>query len=274
MDKVKVLLDQANLTQYLHKFEQTGYDSLPQILSMGETDLTELGQHTEMPPGHLARLRQTITVIKNSVPTPKPVQPVEASVKLKTRHTTREQLRLASLRHSTKQGCRCMIDDARSGRAAIIYKCTSVLSKKRKADCEDDPRPSCQYRLHWVKGKKTGYCWELNTNKSHFMHMPFCTSVQRVSKLELVNDPKFVKHCKSSKKVTGKNGAKEALGGTTGRVAGSVKNYTAKRAVNDIKHFWIHDYKHDWNKLRSWGREYERKNPQAKCHIDVDSEGR
>ena len=77
MDKVKVLLDQANLVQYLHKFERAGYDCLAQILSMGDADLTELGQHTEMPPGHLVRLRQTITVIKNSVPTPKPV---EASV--------------------------------------------------------------------------------------------------------------------------------------------------------------------------------------------------
>ena len=293
MDKVKVLLDQANLVQYLHKFERAGYDCLAQILSMGDADLKELGQHTEMPPGHLARLRQTINGIKNCVPTPKPVedsvfvptpkpveasvylqpQPVEASVQLKPRHLNRKEVRLTSLQHSTKQGCRCMIDNARSGSRSIIFKCTSVLSKKRKADCEDDPRPSCQYRLHWGKSKKSGF-WELNTNKSHLTHMPFCTSVQRVSKLELVNDPKFVKHCKSSKKVTGKNGAKEALGGPAGRVAGSVKDYTAKRAVNDIKHFWIHDYEHDWNKLRSWGREYEKKNPRAKCHIEVDSDGR
>ena len=73
MDKVKVLLDQTNLVQYLHKFERAGYDCLAQILSMGDADLKELGQHTEMPPGHLARLRETIHVIKNSVPTPKPV---------------------------------------------------------------------------------------------------------------------------------------------------------------------------------------------------------
>ena len=289
MDKVKVLLDQANLVQYLHKFERAGYDCLAQILSMSDAAFTELGQHTEILPGHLARLRQTITRIKNCVPTPKPVEasvhvkpqpveaskphPVEASVQLKIRHLTRKELRLASLQHSTNQGCKCMIDNDKSGGRNVIYKCTSVLSKKRKADCEDDPRPSCQYRLHWGWNKRAGF-WELKTKKSHLMHMPFCTSVQRVSKLELVNDPKFVKHCKSSKKVTGKNGAKEALGGPAGRVAGSVKNYTAKRAVNDIKHFWIHDYKHDWNKLRSWGREYERKNPRAKCHIEVDSDGR
>ena len=78
MDKVKVLLEQANVVQHLDKFEKAGYDSLAQILSMGEAQLTELGQHTEMPPGHLARLRETIRVIKNSVPTPKPV-PVEPS---------------------------------------------------------------------------------------------------------------------------------------------------------------------------------------------------
>ncbi len=33
-------------------------------------------------------------------------------------------------------------------------------------------------------------------------------------------------------------------------------------------------YKHDWNKLRSWGKEYERKNPNGKFHIETDSEER
>ena len=276
MDKVKVLLEQANVVQHLYKFEKAGYDSLAQILSMGEAQLTELGQHTEMPPGHLARLRETIRVIKNSVPTPKPVsvEPSgETTVDLMTRYLTRKELRLTSLRHSTKQGCKTMIDKSKSGGRQVIFKCSTVLSKKRKADDEDDPRPACQYRLYWAKSKKSGY-WELKSKKSHLKHQPFCTSVQRVTKLELVSDPVFVKHCKIAKNVTGPKGAEEALGGSSKRVAGSVKDYTAKRAVNDIKHFWIHDYKHDWNKLRSWGREYERKNPRAKFHLEVDNEGR
>ena len=277
MDKVKVLLEQANVVQHLDKFEKAGYDSLAQILSMDEAELRELGQHTAMPPGHLARLRKTIHVIKNSVPTPKPV-PVEPSgettVDLMTRYLTRKEFRLASLRHSTKQGCKTMVDTDKSGGRHVIYKCSSVLSKKRKADEDyDDPRPACQYQLYWARSKKSGY-WELKTKLSHLKHQPFCTSVQRVTKLELVNDPAFVKHCKIAKNVTGPKGAKEALGGSSKRVSGSVKDYTAKRAVNDIKHFWIHDYEHDWNKLRSWGREYERKNPRGKFHVEVDNEGR
>ena len=152
-----MLLEQANVVQHLDKFEKAGYDSLAQILSMGEAELTELGQHTEMPPGHLARLRETIRVIKNSVPTPKPVsvEPSgETTVDLMTRYLTRKELRLASLRHSTKQGCKTMIDKSKSGGRQIIFKCSTVLSKKRKADDEDDPRPACQYRLCWSKSKK------------------------------------------------------------------------------------------------------------------------
>ena len=220
MDKVKVLLEQANVVQHLDKFEKAGYDSLAQILSMDEAELTELGQHTAMPPGHLARLRKTIHVIKNSVPTPKPVavEPSgETTVDLKTRYLTRQELRLASLRHSTKQGCKTMVDTDKSGGRHVIYKCSSVLSKKRKADEDyDDPRPACQYRLYWAKNKKSGY-WELKTKKSHLKHQPFCPSVQRVTKMELVNDPVFVKHCKIAKNVTGPKGAKEALGGSSKR---------------------------------------------------------
>ena len=292
MDKVKVLLKEAKVPQYLDKFQKAGYDSLPQILSMGAAAFKEMGEHTEMLPGHFSRLRDTINAIKNSVPTPRPEANAEASAEasveapsatkrkrtpeLKTRHNTLKELRLASLRHSTQQGCSTMIDSKKSGGRCQVYRCTSVLSKKRKveSDEEDDPRCACQYRLHWVKNKKTS-CWELNTNKSHLMHMPFCIAVQRVTKFELVNDPEFVKHAKLAKKnVTGKTSAHEALGGSSCRVDGSVTSYTAKRAVNDIKHVWKHDYKEDWHKLKSWGREYERKNPNGKFHLELDSEGR
>ena len=59
------------------------------------------------------------------------------------------------------------------------------------------------------------------------------------------------------KNVTGKTSAHEELGGSLCRVDGSVTSYTVKRAVNDIKHVWKHDYKEDWHKLKSWGREYK-----------------
>ena len=293
MEKIKVLLQEANITEdwlskYLDKFQHCGYDSLPQILSMGTADLQELREDTEMSTGHFKRLRDVINGIKNSVPTPKPVPSASSSAsssapkrkrttyELKTRHETTEEVRLASLRHSTQQGYSAMVDPKKSGSKARVYGCTSVLSKKKKveSDEEDDPSPACQYRLHWAWNKKT--CeWNLKPKKSHFTHMPFCTAVQRVTKLELVNDPAFVKHAKLAKKnVTGKTSAQEALGGSSGRVDGSVTSYTAKRAVNDIKHVWKHDYKHDWNKLKSWGREFERKNPNAKFHLEVDNEGR
>ena len=297
MDKVKHLLEQANIAQYLDKFQQKGYDDLADILSMGEKDLKELAQHTEMFPGHLRRLRNTITAIRNAVPTPKPGEecvdmptpkpgaecvdiPPSSSAssskfELKPCYKERDEVKLASLKHSCNQGCSCMIDNDKSGGKCRIYRCRSVLSKKLKATREDaaDPSPACQYKLHWSWNKKGRY-WKLNTKKSHLEHMPFCCSGQHVTKFELVNDPSFVKHANLSKNVTGKAAAREALGGSSGRVAGSVKSYTAKRAVNDVKHFWKNDYQHDWNKLRAWGKEYERKNPQGKFHIETDTEER
>ena len=285
MDKVKHLLEQANIAHYLDKFQQKGFDDLADILSMGEKDLKELAQHTEMFPGHLRRLRHTITAIRNAVPTPKPGEkcvdiPPSSSAsnssskfELKHFYTTRDEVKLASLNHSCDQGCSCMIDHDKSGGKCRIYRCRSVISKRLKAPREDeaDPSPACQYKLHWAWNKK-GHYWKLNTKKSHLEHMPFCCSGQHVTKFELVNDPSFVKHANLSKNVTGKTAAREALGGSSGRVAGSVKSYTAKRAVNDVKHFWKNDYQHDWNKLRSWGKEYERKNPNGKFHIETETD--
>ena len=294
MDRVKHLLQQANVAQYLDKFQATGYDSLADILSMGEEDLKQMGEHTGMLPGHLTRLCRVITSIRSSVPTPKPVeQSIEGSVssatnnfskrkrppELQNCYATKKEVKLASLQHSCSQGCSCMIDVKKSGSKAKIYRCRSVLSKRLKKkredededEDEDDPRPACQYRLHWALKKGE---WVLMTKKSHLKHMPFCTSGQHVTRFELVNDASFVKHCNVTKNVTGKGGAEEALGGSTGRVAGSVKTHTAKRAVNDIKHFWIHDYDHDWNKLHGWGRDYQKKTPRGKFHIKTDDENR
>ena len=134
MDKVKVLLKEAKVPQYLDKFQKAGYDSLPQILSMGAAAFKEMGEHTEMLPDHFSRLRDTINAIKNSVSTPRPEASAEASVEapsatkrkrtpeLKTRHNTLKELRLASLRHSTQQGCSTMIDSKKSGSKCQVYR--------------------------------------------------------------------------------------------------------------------------------------------------------
>ena len=290
MDKVKLLLQEAELSIYVDKFAECGYDSVRQIISMGADELKELAQHMQMPPGHLARLRGTIQRLR--VPTPKPVltttEPVlETTVStasssamkrkrepdaLETSHNTIQDLRLASLRHSNKQGHSAMVDSKKSGSKKQVYRCVSVLSKKNKRR-ENDPRGECPYRLHWGLAKDGS--WNLKTEKCHFEHMPFCTGRQRVTKLELVNDADFVRHVKLADYVqTGKTAAKEALGGSSGRMDGSVKTYTVKRAMNDIKHVWKHDYADDWHKIQSWGREYERKNPRGKFHLQVDDENR
>ena len=111
---------------------------------MGTADLQELREDTEMSTGHFKRLRDVINGIKNSVPTPKPVPSASSSAsssapkrkrttyELKTRHETTEEVRLASLRHSTQQGYSAMVDPKKSGNKARVYGCTSVLSKKKR----------------------------------------------------------------------------------------------------------------------------------------------
>ena len=75
---------------------------------------------------------------------------------------------------------------------------------------------------------------------------------------------------------TGKQAAKTAVG-RGGRLDGSVKSRTAKRASNDVKRFHDKDYDEDWSKLKPWGDDYERLNrapAMSRFDIKLDDQRR
>ena len=75
----------------------------------------------------------------------------------------------------------------------------------------------------------------------------------KVTNVELQSDPVFIKHVNTSRKVTGTTAMVAALGGKGGRLDGSVKDYTARRALNQVKQCTDKDYIADWSKLEQWG---------------------
>ncbi len=275
-----MLLQKADLSQYMRKLLEAGYDSYSQIIVMEGEDLEEMGEIIGMLPGHLQRLRRTIesqnadaapaatsAVEKNPVPKKR-----KSNFKFKESYTDWSSARLDSLSNSVWEGNCCMQDVKKSGGRCKIFRCTTVLSKKQNKDDDEGARvqqvdlgPVCPHVLIWRR-KKSGK-WHLDKGKSHLGHKPFCCSDQRVSKFELVNDPSFVKHVQLAKNITGKNAAQESLG-QFGRMAGSVKDYTARRAFNHVKHYCENHYDDDWCKLAGWAREYERKNIHSKVSID------
>ena len=165
-----------------------------------------------------------------------------------------------------------MQDRERSGGNRKILRCTTVLSKKKiAAEADADGGIKCPHMLLWTKGRKTD--WKLNWAKSILEHKPFCESGQIVSKFQLVNDPEFVKNQHLGKLSTGKEAAKLALG-VDGRLDGSVKEHTARRARNTIKHYGDKDYDDDWSKLNQWGHKFMELNPRSMFHLEKDDEGR
>ena len=62
MENIKDLLADAALEKYAEIFEEVGYDSLPHLLAMGPSELTDLKRLTKMKPGHFLRLQSTIEV--------------------------------------------------------------------------------------------------------------------------------------------------------------------------------------------------------------------
>ena len=88
-----------------------------------------------------------------------------------------------------------------------------------------------------------------------------------------MNDSAFIKHVMVDNKCTGKNAQTTALG-HDGRMDGSVSEKTARRARNDINHFADKDYDEDWSKLKSWGADFMRMNPDSIVHIEPDEDGR
>ena len=74
---------------------------------------------------------------------------------------------------------------------------------------------------------------------------------------------------KLGKLSTGKEEAKLALD-LGGRMPGSVKEHTARRARNTLKHFDLNDYDDNWSKLNEWGHKYMDRNPESRFHLEKD----
>ena len=279
---------------------------------MTQKELSELGQITKMKPGHFARLVKNIeeargpaTPSEASFPSatytsqspesdvcsdvaqlgqievgPRvmlarndlvQIGPNEANnnAPLLKVYDTWPKARLASLNHSTSLGHSAMSDNAKSGSKRKILRCRTVLSKKKASDEDDGPK--CPYMLLWTKNRKGD--WKLKLDKSILKHMPFCSSGQSVTQFELLGDPQFIRSQQLGKLSTGKAAAKLALG-YNGRMSGSVKDFTARRARNTIKHFNDKDYDDDWSKLNEWGQQFMALNPQSLFHLQKDEENR
>ena len=54
-------------------------------------------------------------------------------------------------------------------------------------------------------------------------------------------------------------------------MAGSVQDYTARRALNKIKQCTDKDYDQDWSTMAEWGREFERINPGVRFILETEN---
>ena len=185
------------------------------------------------------------------------------TVTLKTEYPTWKAAKLTSYQFSTAAGFRAQVDRTKSSGRRKIIRCITMLTRKRKSP-DEAPR-HCPHVLIWHLRKRDGNVWVLNQEKSHPGHTPFCTSVQKATRMELVHDKEVIKHVKNEKKCTGPSVAKQALGGPSGRMDGSVDPATARRAKNDIMRYHDKDYDQDWSKLEGWKCEYEAKNTDSRC---------
>ena len=203
---------------------------------------------------------------------PKTVSSLKAS--LRKAYKTWKEARLVSLDFSTQLGCSAMMDNKKSGSRRKILRCRTALSKKlsnNNAGEDADAVPKCPHYLLWTCDHSRD--WKLNWDQSILEHKDFCNSGQLVTKIQLVHDPEFVKSQKLGKLSTGKEAAKLALG-YNGRLSGSVKVHTARRARNTIKHYNAFDYDDDWSKLNQWGHEFMELNPRSIFHLEKDDAGR
>ena len=290
MDDVRRLLARADCVIYAEKFAEHGYDSAAHLLGMGPSDLETVRQKCGMLSGHMHRLKNVLSQLNYQthvvyVSDEKESGPASAggpggapseahaaatasaatnkTMKLQTEYPTWLAAKLDSYRFSTAAGCKAQVDRAKSCGRRKVIRCSTVLSKKRKAP-DEVPR-DCPHVLIWHKRKRAGNVWVLNKEKSHPGHTPFCNSVQRATRLELMHDKDVIKHVKTEKKCTGPSIAKQALGGSSGRMDGSVDPVTARRAKNDIMRYHDKDYDQDWSKLEGWKSEYEAKNKDSRC---------
>jgi len=299
MEEMKEFLRLSDLSQYVDVFQDMGYDSLNHLFRMGHKELVALMQITSMKPGHFARfvrsIRENVTATMDApsdVAQLGPI-PVGPTVIMAARDGVAQngpneigpqefddgpllqvydhwkKARVASLNHSTIQGCSIMANDKKSGGKYKVLGCRSVLSKKKAR--EEDDGPPCPYILFWSQDKKGD--WKLNQAKSILRHKPFCCSGQAVTQMELLQDDKFIRTQRLAKSSTGKAAAKSALC-SHGRLAGSVKDFTARRARNTIKHSNDVDYDDDWSKLNEWGQKFMQLNPQCIFDLEKDEENR
>ena len=149
--------------------------------------------------------------------------------------------------------------------------CDPELCYQRRGKGHTTDEQPCEHMLLWTKDR-TGN-WKLNLEKSHLHHIPFCNSGQNITMFQLVNDPKFVRSQHLGKLSTGKAAATLALG-DNGRLAGAVKDHTARRARNTLQHYNATDYDDDWSKLNEWGHKFMEIKPQSRFHLEKDEENR
>ena len=300
MEEVKSLLQQAGLSRYLTVFEEHGYDSLSTLVEMGPADFEQLTALTKILPGHLVRLKSRISTVRaqaNTATTRNHTGPTgycvpliedvataalsaskqdakEAQTKpsLKKAYNTWKEAKLASYKYNTQLGCSVMLDNNIGGGRKRVFRCRSVLSKRKLQHmmAAVGPTRKCCHVMWWAQIKGI---WRLNEEKSRLEHMPLCPSGQNVRICELVNDPNFVKHVGNDQKCTGKSALRNALG-FGGRLDGALTEQTARRARNKVNHYTDTDYDDDWCKLHGWKRQFEQQNPRSRCVILADEENR
>ena len=184
-----------------------------------------------------------------------------AVASLKNVYPTWAQAKLATLTFSTSRGCSVIQDRKKSGSRRKVYRCRTVVSKRKRKDLEEGASTgtSCPHVIQWSKKKGS---WHLDMEGTHLAHAPFCWSEQSVTQFELTNCPVFIKHAMIEKNTSGKKAILNALG-HMGRIDGCVKYHTARRAQNNAKRWHLKDYDDDWCKLLGWGAHYMRQNPRV-----------
>ena len=183
-------------------------------------------------------------------------------------HETVQQVKLAVYRNSTDQGrqARLVTKTTRttktSGGRRKEYMCAGVRDP-------DASFAQCKYKVIFRRKQKPRLEWVYDEKASNPVHcpMPICCPNQKVKRLELEKDPVFIREVLTHKKMTGKSAADAALG-RDGRMAGSVKAHTARRARNTVMYGADKDYEEDFCKLPAWGRKFMQDNPGSLFHIE------
>ena len=135
MEQIKDLLADAALSNSADIFEEVGYDSLPHVLAMGPSDLSELKRLTKMKPGHFIRLQSTIETWRGpatpstaSTPsTPMSVGPVEV-VEMGPEEMGPPEV--AAIRRRTK-GARREVNPMTKMQMSVMWKAEAIMRKQK-----------------------------------------------------------------------------------------------------------------------------------------------